>query len=66
MEKPWTPAKRRKALVGGMICHWVPRARTGLGLQHLLEELHRAGINYRTKIKPLEELAFKITLFVLT
>ena len=66
MEKPSTPAERRKGLGGGMIFQWVSRARNCLGLEDLLEELHRAGINYRNKPKPLEVLTFKIIIFVLT
>lgn len=49
-----------------MIFHWVPRARNWLGLEDLINELHRVGINYRTKPKPLEVLTFKIIIFVLT
>lgn len=36
------------------------------GTGNSLEELHRAGISYRNKPKPLEALTYKIVVFVLT
>lgn len=59
-------SQKEKGAPGGIIFYWVPRARNCLGPEDSLEELHRAGISYRNKPKPLEALTYKIVIFVVT
>lgn len=56
--------QKEKGDHGGITFHWVPRARNCLVPGDSLEELHRAGISYRTNQNHWKH--YKIVIFVLT